>query len=259
MVRGTSVRWEAYAEAYDLMAAYNPAYQENMARFAAQIRDWRIGPSDVLLELGAGTGNYSIALAEAFPHARVWHVDSNPGMNAIARRKAKKRGLENLRIVQEDVQRFYVAPQTVKAVVCINALFCMPQPRHLIHRIYEWMRPQGYLYVDDIGRVVKMADWFGFIFKSLHGRFGLIRTLVLIFRSRQVIAANRRISRAQQRGEFWTHDLDQFAAQFLSAGFRIDHHFLSYRNYNDGLVCRKPGCECHCVPACPLTRCDRPG
>jgi len=243
MGRSKNVRWDAYAAAYDLMATYNPAYLENMARFSAEIQGWQIAPGDILLDLGAGTGNYSIVLAKAFPHAQVWHVDSNPGMNAVAHEKAQEHRLTNLRILQEDVQRLYLAPRSIKAAVCINALYCMPHPWHLIHRIYQWIQPQGYFYVDDVGRVINLGDWFSFIFKSLYSRFGLVRSLVLIYKSRQVIAANLRIAKAQQCGEFWTHDLDQLIARFREAGFSIQHGFTGYRGYSDGLICRKPDLE----------------
>lgn len=95
-VGADGVDWRSYAAVYDLMAEINPAYQELVdayRRFATQL--W-LHPDDLLLELGAGTGNFSLVAADEWPKCRVLHVDANEGMNDQARRKREALGLTNV-------------------------------------------------------------------------------------------------------------------------------------------------------------------
>ncbi len=84
----SNVDWNSYAEVYDLMADNNPAYQDLIAQFKHAIATWCIEPRSTLADLGAGTGNFSIELAQAFPTCQVIHLDANPEMNHLAERHA---------------------------------------------------------------------------------------------------------------------------------------------------------------------------
>ena len=54
------VSWSAYAAAYDLMAEHNPAYQSLVSDFQDVIQGWSMEPDSIILDVGAGTGNFSI-------------------------------------------------------------------------------------------------------------------------------------------------------------------------------------------------------
>lgn len=241
MRKEAEVEWDKYARAYDQMAAVNPAYYENLRRFSKEIQNWHIKPGEILLDLGAGTGNYSILMAKRFPRSQVWHVDRNARMNAHAREKACKEKIGNLQIIEEDVRRLEFEQNKFKAIVCINALYAFPEPSLRIQQMYAWLQPNGYLLADDVGRTMNVRDWFVFIFKDLCRKVGLGRALLFVCRNRQVIIANRRIGMAQKKGAYWTHNLDEFSAQFLTAGFHVHKTFVGYRGYSDGVICRKPG------------------
>ena len=86
------VRWDEYAEAYDVMCSANPAYTENLDIFNTWIG--RLGlPRDAkVCDVGAGTGNYVLEVATRFPESSVIHLDSDPMMNRAASRKYRARG-----------------------------------------------------------------------------------------------------------------------------------------------------------------------
>lgn len=87
------VDWTAYAQRYDLMASHNPAYQAILAQLHTVSRTWPLSSGDVVVDLGAGTGNFSYLLAEQLRMCRVLHIDVDRGMNQAARQKTMVKGL----------------------------------------------------------------------------------------------------------------------------------------------------------------------
>lgn len=49
------VDWSSYAEVYDMILDYNPAYQELIIKFQDAIADWQIAAPASILDIGAGT------------------------------------------------------------------------------------------------------------------------------------------------------------------------------------------------------------
>lgn len=63
-----------------------------------------------ILDLAAGTGDWSLLLARRFPDARITGVDLSPEMLAAARRKAERRGLaDRIRFEEGDAERLTAA------------------------------------------------------------------------------------------------------------------------------------------------------
>src|SRR6266446_3556848 len=85
----SKVNWSAYATQYDLMAERNPAYQELLDHCVSTVRQWPLRAGDAIADFGAGTGNFSIALARALPEASVLHLELDAQMLAVAEAKAK--------------------------------------------------------------------------------------------------------------------------------------------------------------------------
>lgn len=81
------VDWSRDAEVYDLMAEINPAYRELLADFRSFLASAELSERMVLGDFGAGTGNFSTLAARAVPGLRVVHIDSDMGMNELARSK----------------------------------------------------------------------------------------------------------------------------------------------------------------------------
>jgi len=240
MTARTQTDWQAYATVYDLIAEHNPAYQELLVRFRREIRDWPLSQGDLVVDLGAGTGNFSLALAEAFPRCRVVHIDGNEGMNAIAAAKAAARGLANVDIRTQDVAAARFAPGSVAAVTAIHALYAFPSPEAVVGRMVDWLAPDGRLFACDPGRVIDTREWTRYIFKETIRRRGLWPAVRLYVRAAAGARQNRRIARQQAGGDYWLHGLDDFRRTFEDAGLDVQRAFVTYRGCSDVVVGRKP-------------------
>lgn len=234
-----SIDWTSYANVYDLMAASNPAYRAIVATLERELAAWRVDSGAKLLDLGSGTGNFSVPLARAFGGHRVLCVDSDPAMNEEARRKADGLGLRNMETVEADIERVDFAPGTLAAIVCVHALYTLDDPASVIRRMYAWTSPGGYVFVCDLGRVLALGDWSAYLFKELTRRHGLIGALSVFRRGAQVMKQNRRIVQAQKSHRFWTHSHAEFRAAFEEAGFDVLRSTVCYRGYSDLVIARK--------------------
>jgi trans-aconitate methyltransferase len=63
------------------------------------IAGWNWSAKDRTIDMGAGTGNFSIATARRFPGCEVIHLDADPAMNAAATKKAQESSLKNYHIL----------------------------------------------------------------------------------------------------------------------------------------------------------------
>lgn len=234
------VDWHAYAEVYDLMTVNNPAYQELVAQFMRTILGWRLDPESAMADLGAGTGNFSLELARRFPTCIVTHLDANLEMNRLAEQKAAGQGIKNLRFVATDIWAAPFQVNSQSAITSVHALYAFPRPKEVIAKMFEWLKPGGYLFVCDAGRMVSVADWAIFLFRNSYRRQGLWRTVQLFHRGRIVTKQNRLITQAQRDGVYWSHTCAEFRTAIESVGFEILTAQETYRGTSDLVVAQKP-------------------
>lgn len=240
MRKVTNVNWHSYAEVYDLMADNNPAYQDLIAQFQQAIAGWRIEPQSQLADLGAGTGNFSIKLAQSFPACQVIHLDGNAEMNRLAERKACGRHASNLCFVTTDIGAAPFQPASLSAITTVHALYAFPQPNNVIAKMYEWLQPGGYLFACDAGRMGKVSKWVVYLLREFYRRQGLWRTAQFYYHARVVTQQNRLIAKAQRDGVYWLHTHAEFRAAIEAVGFEVLTAREVYRGNSDLVIARKP-------------------
>ena len=235
-----SVDWERYASAYDLLAESNPAYQTLIEEVVGVVT--RLGPraDAVIADLGAGSGNFSVPLAERNPHSLVVHVDAADAMNARARAKAARRALPNHRIEPCDAWAAPFRPGSLTVAVIVHALYALARPREYLARVFEWLEPGGFLVACDPGRVMNVLGWSLFLVRHSLAAHGLGHTISLLRGTRVAAVENRKIGREQRRGQYWTHDLREFRSAIERAGFEVLEAHVTYRGASDLVVARKP-------------------
>jgi len=230
------VSWEQYAIHYDTMCRMNPAYQELLAKFESWISS---STAKRVLEIGAGTGNFASLAAQALPNAHITHVDRDNVMNSFAKRKYSKLGLSNIEVVESEIDALNYEPATFDAIVSVHTLYVLPNPAKILQRLQTWLKPDGSLFVIDVGRPINVANWACYIFAASAPKFGLKNTIAEFIKGRQVMKQNRNIRQAQANGTYWTHTLAEFESALKDVGFEVADSGSCYRLMSDYAICIK--------------------
>src|ERR1700739_4304229 len=104
-------------------------------------------PSDAtVLDVGCGTGASALPAAEQVgPKGKVIAVDLADRLLAIARRKAAARQLANIEFRHGDMENLGFPDQHFDAVICVFAIFFVPDVAKQIRELWRVVRPNGQL------------------------------------------------------------------------------------------------------------------
>ena len=136
---------ETFIAGYDRKQGY-PDPAEDLAAFQAH----GLGTSSVIIDLGAGTGQFALAAARRF--GQVTAADVSPAMVAALRGRAATAGLANLRCVRAGFLSYDHDGPLADGVHTRNALHQIPDfwKGLALRRIACMLRPGGVLRLRDL-------------------------------------------------------------------------------------------------------------
>jgi ubiquinone/menaquinone biosynthesis C-methylase UbiE len=228
--------WDVYADTYDAMCEVNPAYRDNLGILERYVASWDLPANSRICDLGAGTGNYIVALHRLIPGASFVHVDFDHAMNERARVKYKAVGA-HAEIIENQLQNVDLAASSMDLAVCVNSLYAIHPQREQLEKIRTWLKPTGRLFVIDFGRRMQVLDWAVYVFRNSVKERGLKETIALYRDNYEVIRQNRRGSRAQGSGLYWLHGTAEFGETLEACGFDVQELYPCYRDCADLAVC----------------------
>jgi SAM-dependent methyltransferase len=137
------------AELLDLDAEVLHAYLSDVT---AWVREQAAGQPRRVLDLGAGTGTGTFALARCFAGAEVIAVDQSPEMLARIRSRAAGLGLAGrVTTVQADLDRAWPAIEPVDVAWASNVMHELASPDRVLADAFAAVRPGGLLAVAELG------------------------------------------------------------------------------------------------------------
>ncbi|HEU5420118.1 MAG TPA: class I SAM-dependent methyltransferase [Streptosporangiaceae bacterium] len=105
-----------------------------------------------IVDLGAGTGTATLALARQLPDAELVAVDVDPAMLEHIERKARERGVAGrVRTVQADLDQPWPAIGPADLIWAANSLHHVADPGQALSRAFATLRPGGVLAVSEMG------------------------------------------------------------------------------------------------------------
>lgn len=100
-------------------------------------------PTDVVADIGAGTGYFSVRLSQKVPDGKVLAVDVQPEMLEILEDIKRERHLSNLETVLGDVDNPYLEPNSLDLVLMVDAYHEFEYPREMMQAIVQALKPDG--------------------------------------------------------------------------------------------------------------------
>jgi ubiquinone/menaquinone biosynthesis C-methylase UbiE len=134
----------SYVTTYDRKSAHD--HSDDLA----VLRAMGLNQESVVLDLGAGTGSFALAVAPSC--RRVIAVDVSPAMLAYMRAQAGEQGIDNLEVVHGGFLSYEHAGDPVDIVYSRNALHHLPDfwKAVALQRIAEILKPGGVLRLHDL-------------------------------------------------------------------------------------------------------------
>jgi ubiquinone/menaquinone biosynthesis C-methylase UbiE len=133
-----------YVAGYDRKAGFDPAED------VEALRQRGLGPDALVVDLGAGTGTFAVAVA---PYCRqVVAVDVSSAMTAALRARVGDLGLDNIAVVDAGFLSYVHDREPADVVFTRNALHQLPDfwKAIALGRIASFLRPRGTLRLRDL-------------------------------------------------------------------------------------------------------------
>ena len=134
-----STFWDRWARFYDLAQRSNRAVNQAAAARAAEL----VPAGARVLDCAAGTGEFSLVAAERA--GNVLCTDQSLPMLEQARKKARKRGLDNISFARRDVTALSDPDGSFDAVIAANVLHLLPEPERAVQELWRVTAPGGRL------------------------------------------------------------------------------------------------------------------
>ncbi len=152
----SEVDWKAYADCYDIMCRHNPAYGELLTRLRnfADDQAVRANRSLRILDLGSGTGNFSVAWNRIRPGDHLTLVEPSEPMAAIAREKLPPG--DAITHLSHSAENLDFPTGHFDVLLCVHALYCLPDAPAFLPRLRSWLTPEGGYFLCDLGRPLNL-------------------------------------------------------------------------------------------------------
>lgn len=100
-------------------------------------------PTDVVADIGAGTGYFSLRIAPRVPRGKVLAEDIEPAMLNDIRRNARRAGVANIEPILGTVEDPRLPEAGVDVVLMVDAYHEFDHPREMMEAIVRALRPGG--------------------------------------------------------------------------------------------------------------------
>ncbi len=148
--RSNPMAYDSFSRFYDILMA-DAGYDERAAYYREILRAGGV-ESGILLDLGCGTGNMSVRMADY--GFEVIGVDSSVGMLSRAREKIQGRNILLLNQSMEELDLYGTVNCTISALDCINHLDGAESVQRAFEKVSLFTEPGG-LFVFDVNTVYK--------------------------------------------------------------------------------------------------------
>ncbi len=102
-----------------------------------------LAPTDVVADIGAGTGYFTFRMAPQVPRGRVFALDIQPEMLDIMRRRIREQDIDNVSLVRGTVQDPNLPSDSIDVALMVDAYHEFSYPREMMQSLVASLVPGG--------------------------------------------------------------------------------------------------------------------
>ena len=228
-----SVDFSEYSTKYDLLSQYSQPYQKLGVLLVKELlQRFDKEESFSFLDVGGGTGNFTRIILDHFPNAEGTLLDPSSDMLDYARLKMDNR---RVTFIESGFEQFN-SRKKYDLVLCVHALYLMPDPKKLIPKFGTHINRTGTILICDIGQQIKVVNWAVYLFLLNLKAYGLLKAISILREANEIVVANREIEKNQKCGKLWTHTLKEFKNMF-GKYYKVESGLNTYRGCSNLLRC----------------------
>jgi FkbM family methyltransferase len=114
---------------------------------AVLVDSMNLAPTDVVADIGAGTGYFTFRMAPKVPEGRVFAVDIQPEMLERMRATIEEEGVDNVTLVKGTVQDPKLPADSIDAALMVDAYHEFSHPREMMLNLKDALVPGGRVYL----------------------------------------------------------------------------------------------------------------
>jgi ubiquinone/menaquinone biosynthesis C-methylase UbiE len=103
----------------------------------------QLRPNDVVADIGAGTGYFSLRIAHRIPQGQVLGEDIQPEMIELMQENIRKAGAGNVKPILGTTNDPHLPPGGVDKVLMVDAYHEFDQPKEMMEGIIRGLKPDG--------------------------------------------------------------------------------------------------------------------
>ena len=107
------------------------------------ITDLNLKPTDVVADIGSGTGYFSFRIAPLLPQGQVIAVDIQPEMVEILQLFQQAKKITNVQAILGEVDNPHLSPASIDLALLVDAYHEFDYPQEMMQNIVQALKPDG--------------------------------------------------------------------------------------------------------------------
>lgn len=109
------------------------------------VANMALNATDIVADVGAGTGYFSFRMAALLPQGKVLATDIQPEMLAIMEQRKSQLGVHNVETVVGSIDDSGLAPESIDVALLVDAYHEFSHPWEMMNSINQALKPGGRL------------------------------------------------------------------------------------------------------------------
>ncbi|MEM9052774.1 MAG: class I SAM-dependent methyltransferase [Bacteroidota bacterium] len=130
--------------------------REQEEKVSKLIKNLKLEPTDVVADIGAGSGYHVFRMAPTLTEGEVYAVDIQQEMLDVMKSRMEERGIENVKLTKGSEQSANLPPNTIDKILMVDVYHEFSFPKEMVESMKSALKPDGRIYLIEYRRE---NDW----------------------------------------------------------------------------------------------------